>query len=100
MEINHQKFKWLTLYSDRKFNILPLEREFEKIQSIVKVELGQGCLSNYIAERNIILVKDSEFTYLTFIKGFGDCPAGCFYFVNWEYKVRDNKAEFVRRYIN
>jgi acyl carrier protein len=99
LNMNSQKFKFLTLYSGKKFNILPLESKFKEIQSIVTIELGHGCLKNYRV-RDIILQNDGEYTYLTFIKGFGDCPAGCFYFVNWEYKVRDNKAEFIRRYIN
>jgi len=91
-------FPWLNLSSTtREYNMLPFVDKFNQIQSITYTELSAGCFTD---GNRITLDRNSDSATITFGVGFGDCPSGCFYHINWEFEVEDGIAKFVRRFVD
>ncbi|MCG6188414.1 hypothetical protein [Maribellus maritimus] len=92
---SYPNFPWLTVYTQQEFNMLPVEKEFMEIESVVLAEFNKGCIGD---GNNITLKRDSDSAVITFSIGMGDCPAGCIYHKYWEFKVTNGKARFIKTY--
>lgn len=92
---SYPNFPWLTVYTQQEFNMLPVEKEFMEIESVVLAEFNKGCIGD---GNNITLKRDSDSAVVTFSIGMGDCPAGCIYHKYWEFKVTNGKARFIKTY--
>ena len=88
-------FPWLAVYTKEEYNMIPVLKEFEEIESIIIADFSRGCIGD---GNNITLKRDNESALITFSIGRGDCPAGCIYRKYWEFKVSNGKARFIRTY--
>ena len=92
---SYPDFPWLTIYTSKEFNMIPVEKELNSLLAIVMAEMYNGCIGD---GNNIGLKRNSEYAIITFSIGSGDCPAGCIYHKYWEFKVLNDYAEFIRVY--
>ncbi|NLP57576.1 hypothetical protein [Lutibacter sp. B1] len=92
---SYPDFPWLTIYTKDEYNMIPIEREFEAIESVLIAEFSKGCVGD---GNNISLTRSNSSATITFSIGSGDCPAGCIYHKYWEFKVSNGYAKFVRTY--
>ncbi|TYA71506.1 hypothetical protein [Seonamhaeicola marinus] len=92
---SYPKFPWLTIYTDKEFNMIPLEEEFKKVTSIEYAEFNKGCIGD---GNTIELTRNDNSATITFSIGKGDCPAGCIYRKHWEFEVSNGSAKFIKTY--
>lgn len=90
-------FPWLTIYTTNEYNMIPLEKEFSELSSILLAEFNKGCIGD---GNNISLIRSPSSATITFSIGSGDCPSGCIYHKYWEFNVQNGKAEFKKSYQN
>lgn len=93
---SYPSFPWLTIYSSKEYNMLPIEKEFNEISTIILAEMYHGSFDG----NDITLERDSNSAVITFSIGRGDCPSGCMYHRYWEFRVLKDQAEFIRAYDN
>ena len=93
-------FPWLTLFSKGEYNMIPVGSMFNQIPSIIIADVAEGCFPGAEGVTNISYTKYSNYSTIIFSQGFGDCPAGCFYHERWEFEVSNNKAEFIRKFVD
>lgn len=94
---SYPNFPWLTIYTSKEYNMIPIAEELNNIPSIVLAEMNNGCIGD---GNNISLKRSGDYAIITFSIGSGDCPAGCIYHKYWEFKVVNDYAEFLREYEN
>ncbi len=92
---SYPDFPWLTIYTKKEYNMIPVETEFEKLESVLIAEFNKGCIGD---GNTITLKRNPGSAVITFSIGSGDCPAGCIYHRYWEFKVSDGNAKFIRTY--
>ena len=93
---SYPSFPWMTLFSKREYNLLPIVNQFNKIPSIILTDMEKGY---GIGDGNTItLIRSKNSAQVIFSIGDGDCPSGCIYHKYWEFQVSDNKARFVKSY--
>ncbi len=92
---SYPDFPWLTIYSINEYNMIPLEKEFSDLSSVLIAEFQDGCVGD---GNNISLIRSPYSSTITFSIGRGDCPSGCTYHKYWEFNVQNGKAEFVKSY--
>ncbi len=85
-------FPFLSLRTPRFYNLQPAKKQFQKIPSIRSVEIN-SCVGD---GSNIFLIRNNDSARIRFSYGSGDCPSGCTFRRTWEFKVVNNKAEFVK----
>ncbi len=94
---SYPNFPWLTIFTKDEYNLLPVEKEFENIESVFIAEFNKGCIGD---GNTITLIRENSKATITFSIGSGDCPAGCIYHKYWEFEVRNGKAKFIKTYEN
>ncbi len=92
---SYPEFSWLTIYTKDTYNLLPVEKEFEKLNSVKNADFSKGAVFD---EKTITLTRSGNNATIIFGIGWGDCPAGCINHKYWEFKVTDNTAKFVKSY--
>ncbi|MDR2916057.1 MAG: hypothetical protein LBV74_14735 [Tannerella sp.] len=92
---SYPDFPWLTIFTKNEYNMVPIEKEFNKLSSVLIAEFSRGCIGD---GNNITLERGSDSAVITFSIGYGDCPAGCIYHRYWEFRVSNGIAEFVKAY--
>ena len=92
---SYPNFPWLTIYTSDEYNMIPIEKEFANIESVLIAEFNRGCGGD---GNTITLTRDDNSAIITFSIGRGDCPAGCIYHKYWEFKVSNGIAKFTRTY--
>lgn len=92
---SYPSFPWLTVYTKNEYNMIPIEKEFKKVESVSIAEFNKGCIGD---GNTIKLTRNEDYAIITFSIGLGDCPAGCIYRKSWEFEVSDGKAKFIRTY--
>ncbi len=92
---NYPGYLRLTIYTDNKYNLIPIEKEFGNLPQVILAEFNKACIGD---GANIELSRDNGSAIITFSTGSGDCQAGCIYHKYWEFKVVNDKAEFIRTY--
>ncbi len=92
---SYPDFPWLTIYTKEQYNMLPVEKEFGKLSSVLVAEFNKGCIGD---GSNISIERGNYSATITFSIGKGDCPAGCIYHKHWEFKVSNGIAWFTRTY--
>lgn len=91
----YPEFPWLTLSTKKEYNMIPIEAEFKRLNSVVNAEFNTMCVGD---GDNIDLKRKGNTATITFSIGRGDCPAGCVYRRHWEFKVVNGIAQFERSY--
>jgi len=94
---SYPSFPWLTIYTPDEYNMIPIEKGFNEISSIILAEMNNGCIGD---GNNISLDRNGDSAIITFSIGSGDCPAGCIYHRYWEFKIVSDYAVFIRAYDN
>lgn len=95
LSYSYPQFPWLTLYTKRQYNMIPIVEYFDNLPSITAAEFNKGC----IGDGNTIKLKQNALSAtLTFSIGWGDCPAGCTLHHYWEFEIRNGAAYFVSSY--
>ena len=91
----YPSFSWLTVFTKKEYNMIPIEEEFNQLESVLIAEFGKGCIGD---GNNIKLIREESSDTIIFSIGRGDCPAGCTYRRYWEFKVSNGVAKFVKAY--
>lgn len=94
---SYPNFPWLTIFTKEEYNLIPVENEFEAIESVFIAEFSKVCIGD---GNTITLIRNNSSATITFSIGSGDCPAGCIYHKYWEFKVMNGKATFIQTYEN
>lgn len=94
---SYPDFPWLTVYTKKEHNMIPLEIEFGALDNILIAEFNKGCVGD---GSSISLLRDNSSATIIFSVGSGDCPSGCINHKYWEFKVTNGFAYFVRTYEN
>ena len=92
---SYPSFPWLTVVFSGEYNMIPIQKEFEKIPSVKLTELNSICIGD---GDSISLKRSTNEIILTFNIGRDDCPSGCLYKRYWEFKIRNNIAKFIKAY--
>ncbi len=92
---SYPRFPWLTIYTDDEYNMIPLEKEFSEISSILIAEFNKGCVGD---GNTITIDRTNDPIIITFSIGEDDCPSGCIYHRYWEFEVSNGIAKFKRAY--
>lgn len=92
---SYPDFPWLTIFTSDEYNMIPIEKEFANIESILIATFNKGCIGD---GNTITLTRDVNSAIITFSIGSGDCPAGCIHHKYWEFKVSNGIAKFIRTY--
>lgn len=93
---SYPSFPWLSVTSTNgRFNLRPTVEEFNSLENVIISEYNKLCAGD---GNNITWMKDGNADILTFSIGWGDCPSGCINHRYWEFKIEDQKAEFVKAY--
>jgi len=87
---SYPKFPWLSIYTKKSYNLMPIMKGLEKIPSILMAENNGSCFDG----NDIRLKQEMNKATINFSIGRGDCPAGCIYRRSWNYIVT-NKAYFL-----
>ena len=90
----YPQFSWISVNTEKTYNLLPIIKEFEKIPSIVLAENNGGCFDG----NNVKLEREKDKTTIDFSIGRGDCPAGCIYRKHWVFAVENGLARLVKVY--
>ena len=90
-------FPWLTIYTKVEYYMIPIEKSFNDLPSVVIAEFNKGCVGD---GNTITIERTNSSATVTFSIGQGDCPAGCIYHKYWEFRVEGATATFVRSYTN
>jgi len=91
----YPRFPWLTVFTKKEYNMIPVAKEFNELESVLLADFDKGCMGD---GNTITLIRDEDSATITFSIGRGDCPAGCIYRRYWEFKVSGGVAEFIRTY--
>ena len=91
----YPQFPWLMIYTKKEYNMIPVEKEFNQLESILIAEHNSGCVGD---GNTIQLIREEDSATITFSIGRGDCPAGCIYHRHWEFKVSGGVAKFIKAY--
>lgn len=92
----YPEFNWLTIISDKSWNLIPICETLSSLEYIGIAELGGGAVGD---GNNIVLQRTDNKTTFDFSIGWGDCPAGCIYRRHWIFEVNNNcSVEFVDSY--
>lgn len=97
LSYSYPDFPWLTIYTDKDYNMIPISEELQNLESVEIAEFNHGCVGG---GNSISLSRSNDVAILTFSVGSGDCPAGCIYYKYWEFVVSNGVASFVRSYEN
>lgn len=97
LSYSYPSFPWLTVFTKQEYNMLPISKEFQALESVEIAEFNHGCVGG---GNSISLTRSDDRAFLTFSIGSGDCPAGCIYHKYWEFIVSNGVASFVRSYEN
>lgn len=92
---SYPNFPWLTIYTSDEYNMIPVEKEFTNINSVLIAEINSVCIGD---GNTITLTRNNNSATITFSIGRGDCPAGCIYHRYWEFKVSNGIAKFIKAY--
>lgn len=90
----YPKFPWLSVKTDRFYNLRPIIEAFEKLSCVSDAEDNGGCFDG----NNITLERSNNHATVNFSIGRGDCPAGCTYRRTWVFKISNNNAIFLKSY--
>lgn len=93
----YPQFNWLTITTSKKLNLLPVIAQLNSINSILLTEFSTGSFDGNNIEMERLSGQD---VFLTFSKGWGDCPSGCIHRKYWKFKIINNSAEFISTYEN
>ena len=94
---SYPDFPWLTIYTQDEYNLIPIEKEFDDLESVLIADFNKACIGD---GNTISLIRDNSSATITFSIGQGDCPAGCIYHKYWEFEVSNGVAKFVKAYEN
>lgn len=98
---SYPDFPWLSVYFSEEYNMIPIEKAFQDIASVINTEKTTASKTLCAGDGNTIkLTRNNGTATLTFSIGEGDCPAGCTYHKYWEFEVQNGHAEFIRTYEN
>jgi len=97
LSYSYPRFPWMTIYTDKEFNMIPVENELEELSSIEIAEFSKGCIGD---GNNITLERFEDYAIISFSIGSGDCPAGCIKRRYWEFRVANGRARLMRSYEN
>jgi hypothetical protein len=93
---SYPDFNWLTIYSKKEYNLIPIVEKLKGISSIIMTDMETGpCIGD---GPTISINRFNDHADVTFSIGDGDCPAGCIYHKYWEFRVEDSKATFIKSY--
>ncbi|MDL2306108.1 hypothetical protein LJC72_12350 [Bacteroides sp. OttesenSCG-928-D19] len=92
---SYPEFSWLTIHTKKEYNMIPIEKAFDKLESVQIAEFNKGCVGD---GNTMTLMREANHAIITFSIGHGDCPAGCIYHKYWEFKVSDGIARFIKSY--
>ncbi len=94
---SYPDFPWLIVWTKNEYNMIPVEKEFNELESVQIAEFEKGCVGD--GDR-IRLIRENDSAKIVFSIGRGDCPAGCMYHRYWEFNVSGGVATFIRSYDN
>jgi hypothetical protein len=86
-------FTWLTLYTKKEFNMIPIADKFNENPSINLASIVSRCGGD---GPTISLKRSSGSSILTFIYAWGDCPSGCGNAKYWEFRILDGEPVSVK----
>jgi hypothetical protein len=92
---SYPNFPWLTIFTSDEYNMIPITKEFNDIESVLMADFNKGCIGD---GNTITITRNEDYAIITFSIGSGDCPAGCIYHKYWEFKVSNGKAKHIRTY--
>jgi hypothetical protein len=92
-DLSYPAFTWLTLYTKKEFNMIPIANKFNENPSINLALIVNRCGGD---GPTINLKRSSNSAILTFIYAWGDCPAGCGNAKYWEFKIVDGEPVSVK----
>jgi hypothetical protein len=93
---SYPRSNWMTIYSDKEYNMIPVENEFNNLSQVIIAEFDKYCGG----DGNTIELKRKNDTTITFSIGSVDCPSGCIYHKYWQFKIEDGVAKFIKTYEN
>lgn len=96
--LNYPSFPWLLLISSGTYNMIAGTLEFGKIDDIYSEIYPCSVDNNSNGDTIFVEEHEAGSAKITFSKGYGDCPAGCFFHDNWEFIIEDYTARFNRKY--
>ncbi len=86
----------VSLHSREDYHLLPITKQLAKISPVLSADIDM-----YMGDgNNILLNRGDDESIIIFSIGFGDCPAGCLHRKNWQFKIKNNKAEFMKYFQN
>lgn len=88
---NYPSTPWITLYTDKKYNMLPVTDEFANLSPILLADFNKTCIGD---GNDITLNRTTHKASITFSIGKGDCPAGCLFHRYWQFEVKNGIARF------
>jgi len=92
----YPKFPWITISTKKEYNLIPIVKEFNELESIISAEFA---IERMAGDGNRIeLIREGDSATITFSIGRGDCPSGCIYRKHWEFQVSDGVAKFIKTY--
>ncbi len=89
---SYPDFHWLSIYTKNSYNLKPLIKALEEIPSIFIAENNGGCLDG----NNIDIERKMNKATIDFSIGRDDCPSGCIYRRHWIFRIKNNKAKFIK----
>ena len=92
---SYPSFPWLTVFTKKEYNMIPVEEEFSKLESVQIAEFNKGCVGD---GNSIQLIREKDSATIIFSIGSGDCPSGCIYRRYWEFNVSSGVAKFIKAY--
>ncbi|MGV8093163.1 MAG: hypothetical protein AB2L24_14995 [Mangrovibacterium sp.] len=91
LSYSYPRFPWLSVYSERPWNLVPLINAFEFLPAVLIAENDGGCFDG----SNINLEREGDRLILHFSIGWGDCPSGCTGRRTWKFAIRNDRATFL-----